>query len=345
MKLQQLRYLLAIVDNGLNITAAADRLFTSQPGVSKQLKLLEEELGVQIFTRKGKSLEEITVAGQEIVKRAELIMREVANIKNLASNLRDDRSGSFSIATTHTQARYVLPAVIQQFRQRFPNVSFNVHQGTSEQIADLMAAGQVDFAIASGSGRDFSELVLLPCYEWDRVILVPESHPLAALDGKATLQDLVHYPLVTYIFSADGESSFEAAFAHENLKPDVVFTARDADVIKTYVRMGMGVGVVASMAHECGEKELVAINAKGLFPRCLTWIGFRRDAVLRDYMVEFIQMFAPHLSPAITYAAQQAPDQHRVNALVANLQIPFKTFTTAATSAGESVAVAGRTSR
>lgn len=336
MKLQQLRYLLAIVENGLNITAAADRLFTSQPGVSKQLRLLEEELGVQIFTRKGKSLDGITDAGREIVKRAELIMREVGNIKILASNLRDDSSGSFSIATTHTQARYVLPPIIQEFRQRFPDVSFNVHQGTSEQIADLVAAGQVDFAIASGSGKGFAELVLLPCYEWDRILLAPRDHPLTKITGKITLQDLVHFPLVTYVFSSDGESSFESAFSREGLTPDVVFTARDADVIKTYVRMGMGVGVIASMAHEHEEADLVQMDARDLFPRCLTWIGFRRDAVLRDYMVEFLEMFAPHLTPDISTAAHQAPDQTHVDRLVQHLEVPFRSrYSEVSSPAGE----------
>ena len=262
MKLQQLKYLLAIVDNGLNITAAADRLYTSQPGVSKQLKLLEEELGLQLFTRKGKSLGSVTPAGQQVIDRARLIMREVENIRSLASDYYLEEEGTLSIATTHTQARYVLPEVIREFRSQYPKVNLNLHQGTSEQIADMVAANEIDFAIATGSRDLFSDLLLIPSYHWDRKILVPKDHELAESDGKVTLHDLAKYPLVSYVFSFGGQSSLKKAFAEEDLEPDVVFTARDADVIKTYVRMGLGVGIVASMADDCDDrKDLVAIEA------------------------------------------------------------------------------------
>src|SRR5210317_289782 len=174
MKLQQLKYLLAIADNGLNITAAADRLYTSQPGVSKQLKLLEEELGLQLFTRKGKSLGGITAAGEQVIERARLIMQEVENIRSLASDYYREEEGALSIATTHTQARYVLPEVIREFRERYPNVSLNLHQGTSEQIADMVAANEIDFAIATGSHNLFNGLYLLPSYHWDRKIVIPK---------------------------------------------------------------------------------------------------------------------------------------------------------------------------
>ena len=190
MKLQQLKYLLAIVDHGLNITAAADRMFTSQPGVSKQLKLLEDELGVQLFTRKGKSLADITPAGQEVIDRARSIMQEVENIHSLASNLHGEQEGSLSIGTTHTQARYVLPEVVQKFRDRYPKVVLNLHQGTSEQIADMVAAKSIDFAIATGAKQLFAELVLLPCYRWDRSILVPADHELANHEGEISIEDL-----------------------------------------------------------------------------------------------------------------------------------------------------------
>ena len=176
MKLQQLKYLLAIVDNGLNITAAADRLYTSQPGVSKQLKLLEEELGMQLFTRKGKSLHGITDAGAQIIERARLIMQEVDNIRSVASDYYQEEQGSLAIATTHTQARYVLPDVIREFRSRYAKVSLNLHQGTSEQIADMVAANEIDFAIATGSRHLFSSLLLVPSYHWDRKIIVPKGH-------------------------------------------------------------------------------------------------------------------------------------------------------------------------
>lgn len=296
MKLQQLKYLLAIVDNGLNITAAAEKLFTSQPGVSKQLKLLEEELGLQLFIRKGKSLGAITAAGEQVIDRARLIMQEAENIRSLASDYYHEEEGTLSIATTHTQARYVLPDVIREFRERYPRVGLNLHQGTSEQIADMVGGNDIDFAIATGSHELFRDLLLVPSYHWDRKIIVPNDHELAQLGRKITLQDLAKFPLVTYVFSFGGQSSLKRAFADQGLDPDVVFTARDADVIKTYVRMGLGVGIVAGMAEDQADADMTAIPATGLFPRSTTWIGFRKDIVLRRYMLEFVQLFAPHIT-------------------------------------------------
>ena len=325
MTLQQLRYLLGIADSGLNITAAAERLYTSQPGISKQLKLLEQELGIQLFTRKGKSLAAITPAGHEVIARARRILREVENIRSLASDMSQQQEGTLSIATTHTQARYLLPDVVREFRNRYPKVSLELHQGTSEQIAELVAANRVDFAIATGSQQLFPELVLLPCYQWDRIVLVPKGHELAGLKESLTIATLARFPLVTYVFSLTGESSFKKAFAAEGLEPDVVFTARDADIIKTYVRMGMGVGVVAAMAWECQDKDdLVALDAAGLFPRVTTWIGYRRDSVLRGYMVDFAQLFAAHLLPELTQRAANLETQEEVDKLFAEIDLPLR---------------------
>ena len=325
MKLQQLKYLLAIADNGLNITAAAERLYTSQPGVSKQLKLLEEELGLQLFTRKGKSLGSITAAGEQVIERARLIMQEVENIRSLASDYYQEEEGTLSIATTHTQARYVLPGVIKEFRKRYPRVSLNLHQGTSEQIADMVAANEIDFAIATGSHELFANLLLVPSYRWDRKILVPNDHALAKLDRKLTLHDLAEYPLVTYVFSFGGQSSLKKAFSKEGLEPDVVFTARDADVIKTYVRMGLGVGIVASMAEDCDDrKDLTAIDAEGLFPRSTTWIGFRKDGVMRRYMFDFARLFAPHISASRLEEIRHARSQEDINRLYADADLPIR---------------------
>ena len=325
MKLQQLKYLLAIVDNGLNITAAAERLYTSQPGVSKQLKLLEEELGLQLFTRKGKSLGGITAAGDQVIDRARVIMQEVDNIRSLASDYYHEEEGTLSIATTHTQARYVLPDVIREFRKRYPKVGLNLHQGTSEQIADMVAANEIDFAIATGSRDLFSNLLLVPSYHWDRKIIVPKGHELTKLEGKASLHDLAKYPLVTYVFSFGGQSSLKRAFAKEGLEPDVVFTARDADVIKTYVRMGLGVGIVASMAEDCDDKrDLSAVGAEGLFPRSTTWIGFRKDAVLRRYMLDFVQLFAPHITDSQIEQTRHARSQDDIDALFCDATLPVR---------------------
>lgn len=325
MKLQQLKYLLAIVDNGLNITAAAERMYTSQPGVSKQLKLLEEELGMQLFSRKGKSLGGITPAGERVIERARVIMQEVDNIRSLASDYYEEEEGSLSIATTHTQARYVLPEVIAEFRKRFPNISLNLHQGTSEQIADMVAANNIDFAIATGSSDMFSDLLLVPSYHWDRSIIVPKGHELTKLDRKITLRDLADFPLVTYVFSFGGHSSLKRAFADEELEPNVGFTARDADVIKTYVRMGLGVGIVASMAADCADRnDLQVIDAEGLFPRSTTWIGYRKDAVLRRYMFDFIQLFAPHVTPPQMNELRRATMQTNIDKLFGDAVLPLR---------------------
>jgi LysR family cys regulon transcriptional activator len=325
MKLQQLKYLLAIVDNGLNITAAAERLYTSQPGVSKQLKLLEEELGLQLFVRKGKSLGSITAAGEQVIERARLIMAEVENIRSLASDYFHEEEGSLSIATTHTQARYVLPDVIREFRERYPRVSLNLHQGTSEQIADMVQANKIDFAIATGSHDLFGNLLLVPSYHWDRKVIVPKDHELARLERKITLEDLAKYPLVTYVFSFGGQSSLKRAFAEHGLDPDVVFTARDADVIKTYVRMGLGVGIVASMAADCSDgKDLAAIDAEDLFPRSTTWIGFRKDVAMRRYMLDFVQLFAPHITADQLEKTRHVRSQGEIDSLFKDARLPVR---------------------
>ena len=325
MTLKQLKYLVSIVDNGLNITSAAERLYTSQPGISKQLKQLEAELGVQLFTRKGKSLSAITDAGQEVVARARKILREVDNISSLASDLTGEQEGTLSIATTHTQARYVLPEVIKQFRERYPQVNLELHQGTSEQIAELVAANQVDFAIATGSREIFSGLTLLPIYHWHRIVLVPKGHELTEEKEPLDLGSLAQHPLVTYVFSLTGESSFKKAFRDKDLEPRVVFTARDADIIKTYVRMGMGVGVIASMAYESkDEEDLKAIDAEGLFPEVTTWLGFPRDRVLRGYMEDFIHLFAPHYPLHMIRDAAGFETQKEVDELLKGVPLPVR---------------------
>lgn len=325
MTLKQLKYLLGIVDNGLNISAAAERLYTSQPGISKQLKLLEHELGVRIFTRKGKSLASLTPAGEDIVKLARNIARDVANIQSLGKDLAAKQEGTLSIATTHTQARYVLPEIILQFRQQYPKVNLELHQGTSEQIATLVADHKVDFAIATESRELFPELNLLPCFSWDRIVLTPQDHELARDEERLTLEKLAAYPLVTYVFSSSRESSFLQAFKQEGLEPNVVFTARDADVIKTYVRMGMGVGVIAPMAlHSDDLTDLNAISAIELFPTVTTWLGFPRDRVLRGYMKDFIGLFAPHWPDHMIEQAVKAESQSIVDALAETLDLPTR---------------------
>jgi len=326
MTLQQLRYLLGIVDNGLNITAAAETLHTSQPGISRQLKQLEREIGITIFSRKGKSLVSLTPAGRNIVKLARRIVQDVDNIRSLGQDMAAEEEGSLSIGTTPTQARYVLPEILSQFHERYPRVNIELHQGTSEQIAALVAENRIDFAIATDSRELFPELNLLPCFHWDRIVLTTHNHPLSQQSVSLTLEALSKFPLVTYVFSTVKESSFLRSFSAENIEPNVVLTARDADVIKTHVRMGMGVGIIAPMALQCEElDQLVAIDAEGLFPTVTTWLGFPRDKVLRQYMKDFVGMFAPHWPSELIELACSAETQIIVDKLAASLSLPTRT--------------------
>lgn len=324
MKLHQLRYLAAIAQTGLNITAAAEKLHTSQPGVSKQIKLLEDELGFQIFARDGRTLTHVTPAGEQVIERALRILREVQSIRGLSEEWRDEARGSLSLGTTHTQARYVLPAVLKAFRERYPHIRLHLHQGTSEQIAEMAELDRIDFAINTGSRDLFQDMVLLPCYQWHRRVVVPQGHALA--DGnKLTLKALAEHPIVTYVFGFTGPSSLQDIFARAGLTPDVALTARDADVIKTYVRLGLGVGIVANMAVEAEQDaDLVSIDASHLFPAHTTWVGFRRDMLLRKYMYEFLQLFAPHLTRRLVDRAQGATTAADVDALFAEIALPLR---------------------
>ncbi len=311
MKLNQLRYICEVARRDLNVSAAAEALYTSQPGVSKQIRMLEDELGVRIFERSGKHLTEVTVAGKEILQAAQRILGDVDNIRAIADEHLDDARGSLSIATTHTQARHALPDVVTAFRARYPHVKLHMHQGTPMQIAELAAHGGVDFAIATEAIGLFEDLVMMPCYRWNRSVIVPDDHPLLAEDP-LTLEALAAYPLVTYVFGFTGRSKLDKAFQDRALTPEVVFTATDSEVIKTYVRLGLGVGIVASMAYE-PERDtgLRAIPADHLFESSVTNIGFRRGAYLRGYMYDFIQLFAPHLDRDVIAHAmlQRSPEE------------------------------------
>ncbi|HZO23044.1 MAG TPA: HTH-type transcriptional regulator CysB [Steroidobacteraceae bacterium] len=323
MKLHQLRYLAAVAQSGLNITAAAQKLHTSQPGVSKQIKLLEDELGFQIFVREGRNLTRITPAGQQVIERALKILQEAESIRDLSTELRDEGRGSLSIGTTHTQARYVLPSVISEFRNRYPNVRLNLHQGTSEQIAEMVAHDRIDCAIATGSDHLYSDLTLMPCYRWHRTVIVPHDHPLASA-GRLTFKALAAYPLVTYTFSFTGPSSLHEAFAKAGLTPNVAITARDADVIQTYVRLGLGVGIVAHMAIEPNDPDLTSIEAGHLFPAHTTWIGFRRGTLLRKYMYDFAQLLAPHLDRRLVDRAHRAATPEETAELFKDIELPTR---------------------
>ncbi|MCH8499066.1 MAG: HTH-type transcriptional regulator CysB [Marinobacter sp.] len=322
MKLQQLRYIWEVAHHDLNVSATAQSLYTSQPGISKQIRLLEDELGVEIFARSGKHLTRITPGGETIIREAGEILRRVEGIKKIAQEFSNQRKGDLSIATTHTQARYALPNVISGFINAFPDVSLHMHQGTPMQISEMAANGAVDFAIATEALELFNDLIMMPCYRWNRSIIVPKDHPLAKV-SKLTLQQLAEYPIVTYVFGFTGRSKLDEAFQTLGLTPKVVFTAADADVIKTYVRLGLGVGIIASMAFDPRvDTDLVAIDGRELFSPSVTKIGFRKGTFLRGYMYDFMERFAPHLTRERVDAAVHKQNRAEVEELFADIELP-----------------------
>ncbi|MCP3909279.1 MAG: HTH-type transcriptional regulator CysB [Oceanicoccus sp.] len=322
MKLQQLRYIWEVAHHDLNVSATAQSLYTSQPGISKQIRLLEDELGVEIFSRSGKHLTRVTPAGEAILKTAGEILRKVESIKQVAQEFSNEKKGSLSIATTHTQARYALPNTIHNFIEQYPDVSLHMHQGTPMQISELAADGTVDFAIATEALELFSDLIMMPCYKWDRAIIVPKDHALAQ-KSELTLEDIAAHPIVTYVFGFTGRSKLDEAFIEKGLAPKVVFTAADADVIKTYVRLGLGIGIVAKMAYDQElDSDLVALDASHLFESSVTKIGFRRGTFLRGFMFDFIQQFAPHLTKEVVEEAYQRHTKLELDELFQNIELP-----------------------
>jgi len=296
MKLQQLRYLCEVANQDLNLSKAAKKLHTSQPGISKQIQLLEEELGVEIFIRNGKRMASITPPGQTIVEIAEKILIEENNLRCVGQEFTDKDVGSLTVATTHTQARYALPPTIRQFTTRYPKIKLTIRQGNPTQISKLVTSGEADIAIATEAIEFFHELVMLPCYQWNRCIITPPEHPLLSL-REISLEAIVKYPIITYDFAFTGRSKINQAFEARGLVPNVVLTALDADVIKTYVELGLGIGIVAQMAFDPSrDKHLRSIDAGHLFESSTTRIGIRKNSYLRGYVLDFIKMFSPQLN-------------------------------------------------
>ncbi|MCX7183512.1 MAG: HTH-type transcriptional regulator CysB [Nitrosospira sp.] len=297
MKLQQLRYLCEVVNQGLNLSGAAKSLHTSQPGISKQIQLLESELGVDIFVRHGKRIVKVTSPGQVILEIAKKMLKHAKDLQKVGQEFTNETSGSLTIATTHTQARYALPETIKRFTAHYPKVKLILHQGNPIQISELVASGEADIAIATEAMESFNELVVLPCYEWNRCIITSPKHPLLKIKT-LTLKAVARYPIITYDFSFTGRSKINYAFEMNGLIPNIVLTALDADVIKTYVELGLGVGIVAKMAFDPQrDKHLRAMDASHLFEPSITRIGIGRNSYLRGYVIDFITMFAPHLDP------------------------------------------------
>lgn len=303
MKLTQLRSLAEVARRGLNISEAAAALHTSQPGISKQIRALEEELGVEVFARHGKRLVAVTEPGKAVVAIAERILAEAQNLRRAGEEFSNDAAGTLTLAATHTQARYALPKAVAAFKRRYPKVSLHIHQGNPTQICEQVLAGEADMAVATEMIDTYPELVSLPVYQWNRCVVVPPKHPLLKA-GALTLERIAEYPIVTYDFSFANRSLVQKAFENRGLAPNVVLSAQDSDVIKTYVELGLGVGILASMAFdEKRDRGLRALDASHLFESSTTRLGVKRGAYLRRYAYEFIELFAPRLPRSVVEGA------------------------------------------
>lgn len=313
MKLQQLRYLVEVARRGLNVSDAAEALHTSQPGVSKQVRLLEEELGITVFERNGKRLTGITEPGRAVLEISQRILREAENLRRVGEEYADEDAGSLNIATTHTQARYALPAVVSRFLERWPKVRLTLHQGSPTQIAEWTLAGDADLAIATEALDQYPALITLPCHQWGHALIAPEGHPI--LQAKPlSLAAIAQWPLVTYDAAFSGRSRINRAFERVGLTPNVVLTAIDADVIKTYVGLGLGLGIIARMAFDAQrDTGLVALDVEPLFGANTTRLGLRRGSYLRRYEYDFIAAFAPHLTQkAVDMALAGGGDEYQL---------------------------------
>jgi LysR family cys regulon transcriptional activator len=305
MNFQQLRSVREAVRNGFNLTEAAQALHTSQPGVSRQIRELEDELGIELFVRAGKRLTGLTEPGDHVLPIIERVLMESQNLRQAGQEFVARQDGLLSIAATHSQARYALPVAVQEFRARFPNVRLHLHQGSPAQVARMLLEGDADVGIATEALADYPPLLALPCYRWTHSVIVPPGHAL--LDGPLTLESLARHPLITYDNGFTGRTRIDEAFAARGLVPHIALAAMDADVIKTYAQLGMGVGIVAGIAFEAErDTQLRAIDAGHLFGVNVTKLAVKRGSYLRGYVHAFIESFAPTLTRAVVEAAAQA---------------------------------------
>ena len=296
MKLQQLRCIFQIVQSEFNISKASEFLNTSQPGVSKQIKLLEDEIGIKIFQRNGKRLVNLTEPGELILSSIEKILQESNNIKVISEEYTEKDQGTFTIATTHTQARYKLPKVVEEFVKKYPKTNLNIHQGNPSQVTDQIINGEADVGIATESINLSEDILTIPCYQWNRCVVMPKNHPLTEV-RKITLEDLAAYPMITYDYAFTGSTIVSEVFKNANIEPNIMLTAIDADVIKTYVSLNMGIGLIAEMAFDAStDHPMVSRDVSHLFPLSTTYIGIRRENFLRKYTSDFIRMFIPKAS-------------------------------------------------
>jgi LysR family cys regulon transcriptional activator len=296
MKLQQLRCVYQIVQNDFNISKAAEFLHTSQPGVSKQIQLLEDEVGIKIFQRNGKRLTGLSDAGIDLYKSISEIIREVSNIKNISHEHENDDAGSFTIATTHTQARYKLPKVVEAFVKKYPKIDLNIHQGDPSQVTEQILKGDADVGIATESIGHNANIICIPCYSWNRVLVFPKNHALSSIK-EITLQNIASYPMITYDYAFTGSTIVSKVFKEANISPNIMLTAIDADVIKTYVELNLGVGLIAEMAYDKNkDSALETRDVSHLFPTSTTYIGIRKETFVRGFVYEFIKMFTPDIT-------------------------------------------------
>lgn len=310
MNLQQLRAVREATHHGFNLSVAANALHTTQPAISRQIRELEQELGVEIFTRRGKRLTGHTPAGRELLPIVERLLQEQANLRTAAADFKNRDAGELVVATTHTQARYTLPRAVAQFRRQFPQVKLAFHQAEPQRIVDAVRSGEADIGIATESLARATDLLSFPCYTWNHVIVVPAAHVLAKV-RRPTLRELARHPIVTYEVIFTGRPHIDEAFARAEIKPDIVLTALDSDVIKTYVREGMGIGIIAAMAFDARtDNDLIALDAAHLFATNVTRLAIRRGIALRSYVYDFIELFAPTLTRAtIAQALRAEPEE------------------------------------
>jgi LysR family cys regulon transcriptional activator len=309
MNFQQLRAVRETTRSGFNLTEVAAVLHTSQPGVSRQIRELEDELGVEIFVRVGKRLTQLTPPGEAVLPIVERLLLEADNLRRVGEDFTAQHIGRLSIAATHSQARYALPTVVRDFRQVYPQVTLNLHQGSPKQVAEMLLSGEADIGVATEALAHYPQLIALPCYRWTHSVVVPPDHPLLQLRGPITLAQLAAFPIITYEPGYTGRAHIDDAFTAAGLRPDIVLSAMDADVIKTYVELGLGVGIVAAIAFDADrDRSLCAIDARHLFEINLTRLAIRRGTWLRGYVYAFIESFAPTLTRAAVEAALAGED-------------------------------------
>lgn len=322
MKLQQLRFLLEIEKQGLNVSRAALVLCTSQSGISKQIRLLEEELDIDLFNRNGRKLISMTAAGAKVLKLAAEVLNKVEDIKQTSEEF-TDKPKSIAIATTHTQARYVLPVIVEQFLSLYPEINLNIHEGNPEQVASLLEQGEVDIAIATEVLASRESLIALPCYQWSRSVITKLGHPLA-LKKTLKLEDIIEYPIITYVHGFTGRYRQDEVFNKHHLQPNIVLAAVDADVIKTYVRLGLGIGIIADMAFNADlDNDLVILNVEHLFGITTSQIAIKKDRYIKPYVYPFIEMFAPHLTYDLIRQAIACVDLGDRQQLFSTVSIPM----------------------